>query len=72
MLVFQSIVLLSAMSVCAVCLGTTGVILGMAIGPPLSYPFLVWCVRRYGVWLPWLDLVALGCTAAVCGVAYAV
>ncbi len=33
-----------------------GVVIGVALPELFLYPILVWSVRRYGVWLPKLDL----------------
>lgn len=36
-----------------------GLIVGVAAHSALSYPVLAWAVRRYGVWMPRLDLIAI-------------
>lgn len=45
--------------------GMPGVIVGVAVPEFLLYPILVLCVRKYGVWLPALDLTGLAAAAAL-------
>lgn len=40
--------------------GINGFIVGLALTDWLSYPFGVYLIYRYGVWLPFLDIIALG------------
>lgn len=47
--------------------GEMGLIVGVAIAPLLSYPFLVWAIKRHGVWMPWLDLTAFVSSGIVIG-----
>lgn len=44
-----------------------GLIVGVAVAPVLSYPFLVWAIRRHNIWMPWLDLLAVVCSGIVIG-----
>lgn len=44
-----------------------GLVIGVAAAPALSYPVLVWAVRRHGAWMPWLDLAALAGSGVVIG-----
>ena len=44
-----------------------GLIVGVAVAPALSYPVMVWAVRRYGAWMPWLDLVVFVSSGLVIG-----
>jgi len=45
--------------------GVPGFVVGLALVDLLSYPYLVYLIRPYGVWLPWLDLLAFGSSIAV-------
>jgi O-antigen/teichoic acid export membrane protein len=45
--------------------GLRGFMIGLAIADVLNYPVLMGLVRKYGVWLPGLDAVAYGLSAAV-------
>lgn len=46
--------------------GPIGLLVGMGASYWLNYPFLVWAIRRHGVWLPGLDaLVVLVASATV-------
>ena len=36
--------------------GNTGLMVGIGVAELLNYPVLAASVRKYGVWLPWLDL----------------
>ncbi len=47
--------------------GTTGVLIGVAAARLLDYPVVVWSIRRYGAWLPMLDLAAFALSATVIG-----
>ena len=42
-----------------------GVVIGVALPEYFLYPVLVWAVRRYGVWLPKLDITAMALAAIV-------
>ncbi len=48
--------------------GTRGLILGVALEPLLCYPAMALVSRRYGTWMPSLDLAALLGSAALIGV----
>ena len=50
--------------------GLPGFIVGIAITDFLSYPVMVYFIRPYGVWLPWLDAAAFGSSFFVIGVAW--
>jgi O-antigen/teichoic acid export membrane protein len=39
--------------------GVVGVVAGIATSSAVCYPVLAWCVSRYRVWAPTLDLAAL-------------
>ncbi len=45
--------------------GLHGFMTGLAVADVLNYPILMGLVRKYGVWLPLLDAVAYGVSAAV-------
>jgi O-antigen/teichoic acid export membrane protein len=42
-----------------------GMIWGVAISKIIDYPILVWAIRRYGVWMPVLDLSTLAISGIV-------
>ena len=46
-------------------IGSSGVVLGVALSLAVGYPVSVWVSRRYGVWFPWVDLVALAVSVAI-------
>ena len=56
---FRSATMLSAMLLGGWYAGALGVIYGYVGSQLAYYPFLAGLVRRYGVWLPWLDALAL-------------
>lgn len=45
--------------------GPTGILVAVAAGDLLAYPVLVWGVRRYGAWLPALELGSFAVSAAL-------
>ncbi len=47
--------------------GTTGVIIGVAAASTLNYPVLAFFTKKYGVWMPWLDIGALTASALFIG-----
>jgi hypothetical protein len=44
---------------------STGMIVGVAASKIVDYPLLAWAIRRYGVWMPALDLGAFLLSAMV-------
>ena len=44
-----------------------GLVIGVAAAPVLGYPFLVWAVRKYGAWMPRLDLMVVVSSGLVIG-----
>jgi hypothetical protein len=61
----QATITLAAMAVGGWRAGYEGVIIGVAASRFLSYPVSAFFVRRYGVWLPTLDLLAFGTSGAI-------
>ena len=64
----RSLLLVAGMAIGGVLGGLRGLLVGMTIARFLEYPALVVLIRRYGVWLPWLDLATFlgaGVTLAV-------
>jgi O-antigen/teichoic acid export membrane protein len=49
--------------------GTPGLLIGYALSGLLQYPFLAAFIQRQGVWLPGLDLCALGILGGLMGLA---
>lgn len=45
--------------------GERGLMIGMGVSYWANYPILVWAIRRHGTWLPKLDALAFGLSAAV-------
>lgn len=60
LLIGRSSSMILAMVVGGLVAGETGLIVGMAAAPVLTYPMLAWCVRKYKVWMPGLDALAIG------------
>jgi O-antigen/teichoic acid export membrane protein len=52
--------------------GLTGIIGAIALSTSAGYPLSIWISRRYGVWLPRLDLLAIGGAALAVAVLYGV
>lgn len=50
--------------------GVTGAIIGFALSDYLMYPILALSVRKYGVWLPALDLAGFALGALCTGLGY--
>jgi len=50
--------------------GVPGFCVGIALTDFFSYPALVYLIRPYGVWLPFLDTLAFGTSIFVIGVAF--
>jgi len=51
--------------------GTVGVLVGTSASSLAYYPILAWRVRKYGVWMPGLDLLATLCTGALIALGFA-
>ena len=60
----RAAVLLPALIIGSHLFGSIGLIYGTAVMQVVQYPFGVWMQRRYGVWVPWLDVVGF----IACGV----
>lgn len=67
MLVLASrfVLLLAGMGIGLAYAGTPGLIAGIAAANLANYPVVVWAVRRYNAWVPWLDAAALSGSAVV-------
>ncbi len=64
--VSRSIILVLAISTGIFFAGPVGGLIGSAITPALNYVILVILIRRYNIWLPWIDLLAvLSCLALI-------
>ncbi len=50
--------------------GPIGLLVGMGASYWLNYPFLVWAIRRHGVWLPGLDAAVFAFSTVVAAIAY--
>ena len=72
MLFFQSAVLFLAMFIGGLWGGVVGIIVGAAVAPLAFYPPLVFCIRKYGTWLPGLDAPILLLSLAVSALAYGI
>ena len=57
--VTRSVVLVASIILGAYFGGTKGLIICVTISRFLDYPVLVWAIKRYGVWLPYLDTAIL-------------
>ncbi len=45
--------------------GELGLVAGLAFGPLLSYPVMVWAIKRYGLWMPGFDALRFGIGCAI-------
>jgi len=68
----RSAVLLAAMAVGGWLGGMRGIVIGVALTDVLNYPVLAWTASRHRVWMPRLDLAAIGYAGAVAAVCVAV
>ena len=70
-LVMRSTLMSLAVAVAGWQLGPTGIVIAVAAGDALAYPVLAWGVRRYGGWLPALELgsFAISATLVAAGLA---
>ena len=50
--------------------GPVGLIAGAAAADFINYPVVAWAIRKYGVWMPGLDLAGLATVAAVIGTGF--
>ncbi|MBI5094657.1 MAG: oligosaccharide flippase family protein [Candidatus Hydrogenedentes bacterium] len=55
LLVSRSCLLIVSMTVAGKLYGVPGILLSTAVAELLNYPMLAYCVRKHGMWLPWLD-----------------
>lgn len=60
----RAAVLLPALAIGDHMFGSIGLIYGTAFSRVVEYPLAVWVQRRYGVWVPWVDALAFGSSAA--------
>ena len=67
LLIGRTVVSVAAMIFGGVYYGIVGVVVAYSVLELLSYPILVALIRRYGVWLPGLDLGGLAVSAIVVG-----
>jgi O-antigen/teichoic acid export membrane protein len=65
--IFHACVLVPAMIVGAHLRGPSGLIVAIAFSQVADHAFEIWMQRRYRVWLPWLDILGLGLSAAIIG-----
>jgi O-antigen/teichoic acid export membrane protein len=63
-------VLLPAMALGGYLYGAIGLVWGIALARLVDYPIDVFVQRRYGVWLPWLDAVAIGSSILFIGLGF--
>ena len=68
----RSALLVTAMAVGGWLGGMRGLVIGVALTDLLNYPILAWTARRHRVWMPRLDIAALGYAGAVAAVCVAV
>jgi O-antigen/teichoic acid export membrane protein len=68
----QAAMTLAAMIIGGIYGGAKGVIIGIVVSKYLDYAVIALFVRRYGVWLPMLDVAALGGTTAIVLLAWCV
>jgi len=66
----RTLVLLATMLVGGRIGGTPGLIVGVALEPLICYPALAMASRRYGAWMPDLDLIAVLGSAALIGAGF--
>jgi O-antigen/teichoic acid export membrane protein len=59
----RAAVLLPALFIGGYWFGSVGLICGIAVTRAIEYPLEVWVQRRYDVWVPWVDALALGSSA---------
>lgn len=69
-LVSKTVVLVACMAVGNVYYGAAGAIVGFALSDYLMYPILAISVRKYGVWLPALDLAGFAAGAVCAALGY--
>lgn len=61
----RGLLLVASVAVGAYLGDVKGMIWGVAISKIIDYPLLVWAIRRYGVWMPVLDLSTLALSGIV-------
>jgi O-antigen/teichoic acid export membrane protein len=69
MLVMRSTIISLAVLLAGWQLGPVGIVVAVAAGDVLAYPALAWGVRRYGAWLPALELGSFALSAGIVAVA---
>jgi O-antigen/teichoic acid export membrane protein len=50
--------------------GPLGLVGGIAVSRAIEYPVEIWTQRRYGVWVPWVDAIALGLSTLFIGLGF--
>ena len=65
MLVMRSLIMSLALILAGYAFGPTGIVIAVAAGDLLAYPALAWGVRRYGAWLPALELGSFALSAGI-------
>jgi len=66
----RAAVLLPAIAVGGYYFGMIGLVWGVAISQVPYYPLEVWMQRRYGVWTPWVDMLAFGTSMLFIGLGF--
>lgn len=61
----RGLILIASIALGAYLGGVNGMIYGVATSKIIDYPLLVWAIRRYGVWMPMLDLATLAVSGVV-------
>lgn len=69
-LITRSVLFVACMSIGGLLDGSRGLIIGFSIAPILHYPILAYLIRKYGVWLPLLDLAGYAVLGGVVFVAF--
>ncbi len=65
MLVMRSLIMSFALLLAGYRFGPTGIVVAVAAGDLLAYPALAWGVRRYGAWLPLIELGSFALSAGI-------
>lgn len=63
--VARGVLLIGGMAIGSYAGGLAGIVVGVAASKIADYPVMVWAIRRYGVWQPWVDFPAMLVSAGV-------